>query len=725
MSKFSKDKVMPRYLAVAVILTLVGIAVIAKAAYTMTADKEYWTVVANNQVKLVDSIKKPNRGNILSCDGQLLASSIPEYTLFVDLYPTYIGANDKDTAWSRKLNEMWRDSIDALCEGLHNIFPEKQAAEFKEDLLKGFQATRGRRHWPVWRGIVDFSTKAKVQQLPIMKLPQKRGGLIAESHESRRHPFGSLAERTIGSRDSARYGIDLAFDSVLTGEVGIEHWQKVRNKWVPQEVKPAIDGCDIITTLDIGMQDLAEQALLKELKARDHLMGVAILMEVQTGDVKAIVNMEKGPDGTYSERLNNALGYRCEPGSVFKTASMLVALDDGVVDTSYIINTGNGVMNMHGASMKDHNWYRGGYGSINVAKALEVSSNIGVSFVIDHFYKNNPAKYVEGLYRVGIGQDLKLPLNEYRPPKIRFPDFKTTNRSLYWSKTTLPWMSIGYETQIAPINTLAFYNAIANDGHLMQPRFVKQIVREGNVVEELAPVTLIEQIARPEAVKKMQTVLRHVVSQGLGKRAGSTSFQVAGKTGTAQVSDNVYNYHTGKRCHWLSFCGYFPADKPMYSCIVCVKTETGPPSGGTVSGAVFHEIAEGVMAKNVRKVAANARDEHSVYIPDVKNGDISAAEYVLEQLGVNTSGNWVTSALKGEPVWGVASKTANSVKLEKMKGDNNAMPNVTGMGARDAVFILEQLGVKVVIQGAGNVKSQSIPKGTALKGRMTCVLQMG
>ncbi len=716
---------MPRYLALAVILTLVGLAVIAKAAYTMTADKDYWLAVANNQVKLVDSIKKPNRGNILSCDGQLLASSIPEYSLFVDLYPTYIGANDKDTAWSRKLSEIWRDSIDALCDGLHRIFPEKPAAEFKEDLLKGFQATRGRRHWPVWRGIVDFSTKARVQQLPIMNLPQKRGGLIAEAHESRRHPFGSLAERTIGSRDSARYGIDMAFDSVLVGEIGIEHWQKVRNKWVPKEVKPAVDGCDIVTTLDIEMQDLAEQALLKELKDRDHLMGVAILMEVQTGDVKAIVNMEKGPDGTYSERLNHALGYRCEPGSVFKTASILVALDDGMVDTSYVINTGNGVMPMHGANMKDHNWYRGGYGSINVARALEVSSNIGVSFVIDHHYKNNPSKYVEGLYRVGIGQDLKIPLNEYRPPKIRFPDTKTTNKSLYWSKTTLPWMSIGYETQIPPINTLAFYNAIANDGKLVQPRFVKQIVKEGNVVQELPPVVLKEQIAKPEVVKKMQTILRHVVSQGLGKRAGSKAFQVAGKTGTAQVSDNEYNYHTGKRCHWLSFCGYFPADKPRYSCIVCVKTTTGPPSGGLVSGTVFHNIAEGVMAKDVRKVAANAGDTHSVYVPDVKNGDIVAADYVLGKLGVNTSGNWMSAAGQGGPVWGVASISGKGVKLEKAGDNDGVMPSVIGMGARDAVFLLEQMGVKVVLQGAGNVKSQSIPVGSALRGRMRCVLQLG
>lgn len=723
MSKFNKEKVMPRYLVVAMILTLIGVAVIVKAAYIMMAEKDWWEEVAKSQVNLADSIKKPNRGNVLSCDGQLLAGSIPEYELYIDFRAGLQRDGSEDTAWVRKREELWAEKLDSLCDGLHRIFPEKSAEDFRAHLMEGYN--KKSRYWRVWKGKVDYVTFNEVKKLPYFNLPRHKGGFWGKEFPARRHPFGSLAERTIGSRDTARYGVELAFDTLLKGTYGIVHKQKMRDKMVYVTTTPPIDGADVVTTLDVGMQDLAEQALLKELQARNHLMGVAILMEVQTGDVKAIVNMEKSADGVYRERLNNALGYRCEPGSVFKTASILVALDDGIVDTSYVVHTGNGVMPMHGPNMKDHNWARGGYHDINVARALEVSSNVGVSFVIDHFYFNNPTKYVEGLHRIGIGEDLKIPLNEYRAPKIRYPNTKTTNPSDYWSKTTLAWMSIGYETQIAPINTLAFYNAIANDGKLVQPRFVKAIVKDGEVLEELPPVVLKEQIARPEAIKTMQTVLTHVVSQGLGSRAGSKSFPVAGKTGTAQVSDDKYNYHTGVRCHWLSFCGYFPADNPRYSCIVCVKTTTGPASGGLVSGTVFHDIAEGVMASDVRKVAANARDEHSRFVPDVKNGDVQAADYVLGQLGISTSGNWMTSQADGETVWGVAQQEEQRVKLDKMSTDEDVMPSVVGMGARDAVFMLEQLGVKVSLNGTGHVKGQSIPAGTSLHKGMSCQLHLG
>lgn len=724
MSKFNKDKVMPRYLALAVLLSLVGIAVIAKAAYTMMAEKDYWQTVAENQINTADSIKKPNRGNILSCDGELLAGSIPEYEIFIDFRAGYQRDVPEDTAWTHKRDTLWFEKLDSLCEGLHNIFPQKTAEEFRTHLMKGY--TQKKRYWKIVPYKVDYATFKSVEQLPFFNLPRHKGGFAGTAFPARRHPFGSLAERTIGSRDTARYGIELAYDSLLRGTYGIAHLQKIRNKIVSVTTTPPVDGADVVTTLDVYIQDLAEQALLKELHNRNHLMGVAIVMEVQTGDVKAIVNMERSPDGQYRERLNNALGYRCEPGSVFKTASMLVALDDGVVDTSYLIPTGNGAVKMYGAWMRDHNHNRGGYGTINMARAMEVSSNIGISTIIDRFYSSNPQKYVDGLNRIGIGMDLQLPLNEYRRPNIRNYDTHTTDRSRYWSRTTLPWMSIGYETQIAPINTLTLYNAIANNGRMMQPRFATQVVKDGEVIEELPPVVLKEQIARPEAIKTMQTILTHVVSQGLGKRAGSKDFPVAGKTGTAQVSDNEYNYHSGIRCHWLSFCGYFPADNPQYSCIVCVKTTSKPASGGLVSGSVFHDIAEGIMQKNVRMVAAKARDEHSIFIPDVKNGDLAAADYVLRQLGVNTNDNWLSTAANNNyPIWGETQRQADGVEFSRLNIGTNTMPAVTGMGARDAVFLLEQLGLRVHISGTGEVKSQSIAAGTPLQPGMSCNLTLG
>ena len=708
MSKFKSDKVLPRYLAVAVLLTLIGVAVIVKAGYTMTAKKSYWETVANRQKSDSDSVR-PNRGNILSCDGQLLASSIPEYKIFMD----YQAGGNADTVWVRKRDSIWYADLDSLCRGLNVIFPERSAEEFKARLEEGKHkimrnGSEGARHWAVWPKRISYNTYCEVKQLPFFNLPSNKGGFHAESFEARRRPFGSLAERTIGDirsfeggKDTARFGIELSYDSLLRGKYGIERKQKVLNKVVPFTLTPAVDGTDVVTTIDVGMQDLAEQALIEGLKKWDASMGVTILMEVKTGDIKAIVNMRRAENGQYYERFNDAISYRCEPGSVFKVASFLVALDDGVVDTSYVIHTGCGILNMHGAKMKDHNWHRGGYGDINVARALEVSSNIGVSYVIDHYYGSNPRKYVEGLYRVGIGQDLKLPIVGYLPPKIRMPDTKTSNRALYWSKTTLPWMSIGYETQIAPINTVTFYNAIANNGKMMRPRFVKGFMREGQMIAETQPEVIKEQIAKPSTIKTMQTVLRHVVSQGLGKKAGSHSFQVSGKTGTAQVA-KAGGYKTGTTEYWLSFCGYFPSDNPQYTCIVCIKKMGLPASGGLMSGGIFHHISEGVMAKSLKLSVTDARDSTSVLVPSVLKGDNNAAGYVLRQLGVNTS---------------KVSMASVDVKAGKM-------PDVTGMGARDAVYQLERLGVKVKLSGKGFVVRQSIAPGTTLQTGMSCMLEL-
>ena len=278
------------------------------------------------------------------------------------------------------------------------------------------------------------------------------------------------------------------------------------------------------------------------------------------------------------------------------------------------------------------------------------------------------------------------------------PDTKTTDRSKYWSKTTLPWMSIGYETQIAPINTVSFYNAIANNGKMMKPRFVKQIVKDGQVIREFEPEVLKESIAKPQTIKTMQTILEHVVSQGLGRKAGSKSFKVAGKTGTAQVADQYGGYHSGTTRYWLSFAGYFPADNPRYTCIVCLKKSGLPASGGGMSGVVFHRISEGVMAQNLKLSVEDARDEHSSFTPDVKTGDAESAGYVLASLGLKNQ------------------------QPSQQKTSKSIVPNLIGMGARDAVYQLESRGVKAHLRGRGKVKSQSICKGTSVRQGMVCEL---
>lgn len=704
MSKFDNDKVMPRYMAIAIVLTLIGFAIVGKALYIMTAKKQYWTEVADRLKR--DSVSvKPNRGNILSSDGQLMATSIPEYRVFIDFQAAAFEKNDS----------LWLDKVDSVCEGLSKIFP-LTSHEFKVLLEKGRHKVNGNgsvgaRHWPIWPRRIDYNTYVEVKNLPFFNMPRYKSGFHEEEFNSRRRPFGSLAQRTIGgmygAKDSAYFGLELAYDSTLRGIPGITGRRKVLNKYMNIPVTLPVDGEDIVTTIDVNMQDLAERAVLDELKLINGEMGVAILMEVETGDVKAIVNMIRNNEGNYIEAVNSAISYRCEPGSVFKVASFLVALDDELdidghkIDTSYVIHTGCGIQPMYGREMKDHNWRRGGYGDINVARTLEVSSNIGVSHVIDRIYHDQAERYVKGLYRIGIGEDLKLQgiLPGYRPPLIRMPKRKKNGRyDDNWYATTLPWMSIGYETQIAPINTVAFYNAIANNGKMMRPRFVKKVLKNGETVKEFPPEVIKERIAKPKAIKTMQTILEHVVSQGLGKKAGSPLFKVAGKTGTAQVSQGKAGYKSGTVQYWLSFAGYFPADNPRYTCIVCLKKSGLPASGGGMSGVVFHHIAEGVMARNLKMSVEDAHDEESDPIPTVKNGNVRDANYVLGKLDIN----------KRMP--------------QEDKTAQNITPNVVGMGAKDAVYMLESRGLRVRVQGRGKVKKQSYPAGKAIMKGCECIL---
>ena len=730
MSKFDNNKVMPRYMAIALMLTFLGFAIIGKAFYIMTAKKQYWTEVAG-RLKRDSVVVKPNRGNILSSNGQLMASSIPEYKIFMDFQAS--GFED---------DSLWLDKVDSVCEGLHRIFPTRSAAEFKTHLEEGRhkmvydrksgQMKMGSRWWNIWPKRIDYNTYMEVKQLPFFNMSKNKSGFTEEVFNSRNRPFGSLAMRTIGglfgAKDSAYYGLELSYDSILRGTPGITGRRKVLSKYMNIPVMLPVDGADIVTTIDVNMQDIAERALIDELKLVNGEMGVAILMEVKTGDVKAIVNMERLGDKPenyhYTEAVNRAISYRCEPGSVFKVASFLVALDDEVADTSYVIHTGSGVQDMHGRPMKDHNWRRGGYGDINMARTLEVSSNIGVSHVIDKFYGKDPERYVKGLYRVGIHEDLKLPLVGYLPPRIRMPHKNQRGQYDNWSKTALPWMSIGYETQIAPINTLAFYNAIANDGKMMRPRFVKRFVKNGETIVEFEPEVIKERIAKKKAVMTMQTILEHVVSQGLGRKAGSPRFKVAGKTGTAQIADQHGSYHSGITRYWLSFAGYFPADDPLYSCIVCIKKTGLPASGGGMSGVVFHHIAEGVMARHLKMSVADAHDENSVVIPDVKNGNIAAASLVLSDLGIRTNSHWSGSYAQGNPIWGRAERRRGDVKLLKTRLSDQHVPDVVGMGAKDAVFLLETYGLRVSLQGRGKVVRQSMPAGSAISKNSVCVLTL-
>lgn len=708
MAPLSK-KIVTRYSFIILVMVLVGLAIVVKAGVIMFAERQYWHDVADRFVKEEVPLI-PNRGNIISSDGQLMASSLPEYKIYMDFKA---GGEVKDS-----LLMLYMDSI---CDGLHQIFPDKSKAEFKSHILKGRK--KGSRNYLLYPKRISYIQFKEAKRLPVFNLSKYRGGFHEQAFNRRKKPFGSLAMRTLGDMYSdvtlgAKNGLELQYDSVLKGKEGVSHRQKVMNKYLNITDIPPVDGCDIITTIDVGMQDIAEKALVDQLKEINGNVGVAIIMEVKTGEVKAIVNMTKGNDGIFREVKNNAVSDMMEPGSTFKTASIMVALEDGYITPDQLVDTKNGVYMMHGRPMKDHNWTRGGYGVIDITKVLMVSSNIGVSRVIDENYQNQPEKFVEGLYKLGLATPLNLDIpGAAHKPNIRKPTKEN------WYKTALPWMSIGYETQVPPMNTLTFYNAIANNGVMVKPKFVKSIVKDGQVIEEIPTEVLNPAIASPKTIEQIQTILEKVVSEGLGKPAGSKQFHVSGKTGTAQVSKGSGGYKNGTMQYLVSFCGYFPSEAPKYSCIVAIQKSGLPASGGLMAGSVFSEIAERVYAKHLAQDLKEAKDSTAILTPDVKHGNMASAQYILDAIDIET----VTTERydKNKPSWGNVTHNPNqNITLASNEVSDKKVPRVIGMGAKDAVYLLESLGLRVYLSGMGKVKSQSIPPGNTLQKGKTIQLKL-
>ncbi len=713
--KFEKKYISSRYPVVIIVAILVALAIIGRTLYTMTIDKERW--INMGKVFVDDSLAvKPNRGNILSSDGLLMASSLPDFKIHLDFLS---GGAKGDTAIYNKKDTLFHEYLDSISEGLHNIVPEWSAKRFKDHLEKGWR--KRSQYYDVIPGRrLSYNEYKELLTLPMFNLPSRNAsGLIVEERNNRKKPFGSLAKRMLGemygAKDSARSGLELAYDTLLRGIPGRKHRKKVLNKYTDIIDKEPIDGYDLVTTIDVSMQDICESALRSKMYELNASMGVVVLMEVETGDIKAIVNLQQYDDGNYYEARNYALASLMEPGSIFKTASLLVALDDGVITKDSKVHVGGGVLKMHGSLMKDHNWTRGGYNRpLNVTEIMMYSSNVGTSVLIDNAYGNNPQKFVDGLERIGIGASLELPFSGMADPRIRQP------KSRHWSKTSLAWMSIGYENQIPPISSVAFYNAIANNGKMVKPRFVKGVMRDGEMVKEFPVEVLKEKICGDKALKDMQEMLKAVTTHknGTGKQANGKRIKVAGKTGTAQVSKGASGYKSGAMEYLVSFCGYFPLDDPKYSCIVTMRKPNYPASGGGHAGPVFSAIADRVFLKNMSEDLSSARDSISSHMPMVKTGNHAAATAVLNDLGV------ASRVLHADSMWQTATEYGNRIEFQPVTDDKEAVPDVRGMGARDAVYALESRGVKVQISGYGKVSSQSIAPGTIIIGGQTIKLEL-
>lgn len=702
---FPAKQVIKRYAFVASLLFLLGFAVLLKAAYIMTAKKDFWMAVNDRFIKENEEVL-PTRGNILADNGEVLAASLPEYKLYMDFMSWEKGPVRREKE-QRRRDSLLNVKMDSICTGMHKILPDVNPEAFKQLLLQGREEKS--HHWPIYKKRISYITYRQIKQLPLFNLSANAGGFHTEEFKTRKNPYGRLATRTIGdlfkTSGKPRTGLELSFDSILRGKPGIAHRQKVLNRYLTIIDKPAEDGCDVMTTLNVGMQDICEKALSDKLTEIGANSGVCILMEVATGDIKAMTSLRRMEDGSYQEVNADAVKNLYEPGSVFKPMSFLVGMDDGYIHMTDVVDVGNGIKEMYGRKMRDANWRSGGSGVVTVPQILQKSLNVGVSTLIDRAYHNDPRKFVEGIYRIGVAEDLKIPIPGYAKPRIRMPKADGSN----WSKTALPWMSIGYETQIPPITTVNFYNGIANNGKLLRPRLVKAIMHGDEVVKEYPVVVLREHMAKAEAVKNIQDCLESVVSIGLGKKAGSRYFHVSGKTGTAQV----WTKHGFASQYLVSFAGYFPSERPLYSCIVCIQ-KGAPASGGGMCAPVFKRVAETVMAQRRSSDYSQVRDSLNCLNPVVSAGNIAAAQNVLEQLGISYN-----SPFEGEETpltWGTTTTGTGGVQLNKAaltKG--NVVPDVRGYGLRDALFRLEKLGLKVKVRGIGRVTQQNMQPGYQFK----------
>ena len=687
-----------RFGIVYTIICLSFVLVLYRIVTIQFVERNQWMALAAKSVK-TDIVVKPNRGNIYACDGRLMASSIPTYYVYMDLRVPALHDDE---------GELFKENIDSLSIYLSSFFRDKTPTDYKLILTKAYNTGVGEFQLSEKR--ISYAQLKQLKTLPLFRLGRNKSGLITKEYFRRVRPFGSLAQRTIGDifadeSKGGKNGIELSFNSNLIGTPGVSIRQKVANNYMETVQVEPIDGMDVKTTIDIDLQDIAEKALVDGVKQFDAAVGYAILMEVHSGEVKAIVNMQKNKDGTYSENRNGAVSDMTEPGSTFKVASVMAALDEGKAKLTDTIDTYNGQFKYGNRTMTDHNANHGGFHRISLAQAIYGSSNIGVSRAIVKAYGKDPGAFVNKLYAMKLNEPLKLEIPGTAKPFIRHPN----DKSHEWSVTTLPWMSVGYETQVPPIYTLTFYNAIANDGKMIRPFFVKSISKNGQLVKEFTTEIINPAICKPTTLSEIRSALLGVVEDkmGTGKPVFSKYVRIAGKSGTAQVWTSGGN--TGK--HQVAFCGFFPYENPMYSCIVVMREPgIGHASGGHMSGLVFKNIAERVMALN-----SNRKPNHvgldsikaEDLCPNTKTGYYKAIQTVMSDLNLPLAANstdWVKTFAK-------QSQTA----VQPITVSNRVVPDLCGMGAKDAVYILENMGFNVQVQGRGKVISQNMKPGTCIK----------
>jgi cell division protein FtsI (penicillin-binding protein 3) len=677
--------------------------VIAKMVSVQKIKNDRWEEIQKNLSENT-IVVNPDRGNICADDGSVLATSVPGYYVRIDLA-------------SEGVRKVYSQESDSLAYYLSRFFGNASHTEINRRLNEAYKNKN--RGYMLTPRKIDYTELQQIKKFPILKRGRYGGGLIIEQENRRVNPLGMLALRTLGGLNKGAYGgvhgaigytgLEGSFEHYLKGKDGISFKQNLSGRWVTRvEIEPE-DGMDIITTINVKMQDITESALYRQLQNANADWATAILMEVKTGEIKAIANLGKR-DGDYFETDNFALGPRgCyEPGSTFKLVSLMVALEDGVVDTTDVFDTGNGQWYKNGRKISDTH----GYGKLTVKQIFEKSSNVGVAKIITEYYEKNPKKYVDRVYSFGINRPLGLDIVGEGQPYFKYPG------DADWWGTTLAGMSYGYETKMTPLQILNFYNAVANNGKMVKPHLVREVRENGALVKKYKTEVINPMIASRETIKKAQSMLEGVCLYGTGKSLNSEYFNVAGKTGTARVATSSAGYSEGM--YLASFAGYFPSDDPKYSLIVTFNNPRGGYYGASVAGPVFKEIAEKIYAfQMLADQPENDDDNQKLVMPDIKKGQTEDIQEVIRALKLKH--------VKGDPdsQWANIEIDEDNLKLTDINIQDGIVPNVQGMGARSAIYLMENAGLQVRVTGIGKVKKQSLTPGHKYQKGQTVLLTLG
>ncbi len=681
-----KKSILVRVRVAFLCVLIFAICVGAKIAHIQFVEGEQWAKMGADIMFDFKKVKA-TRGNIYSDNGSLLATSLPFYKIAMD--PTLVK------------KDVFDKGVDSLSILLSRYYKDRSATDYKR-MLKDARAT-GKQYLVVSRKQINYQTKKEMLSWPIFREGRYKGGVIFEKMDVRYRPFSNLSRRTVGfvNEEGKGVGLESSFNDALGGHDGEALFQKIAGgTWKPvfdgTNVK-AIEGLDIQTTIDINLQDVAETSLFRAMQQHHADEGTVIVMEVKTGHIKAISNLSED-SGDYYEKFNNAVGGLFEPGSTFKLVTMMALLEDTNIELTDSIQTGNGEYTFYKKKVKDHD--EGGYGTITIKRAFELSSNVAMAKLLDKHFGLKPQKFINHVDKLNLSKPLGLQISGEAYPKIPRPGDKA------WSGISLPWMAYGYGFEITPLHTLALYNAVANDGKMIKPMFVTSIRQADDVQKEFETETLNSKICSNKTLNQIKLLLEAVVESGTAKNLKNADYRIAGKTGTAQILDD--GHYTKK--YITSFVGYFPSNAPKYTVLVMIKNPRGwQQYGNNVAGPVFKEIADNIYSRDIQLHLAMEKKkvlEPGVF-PTIRSGKQDELTMLTNELGVSSHSTT-------EEDWIKSGKNGNAIVWKKNAMVKDHVPDVTGMTFRDAIFLLEKSGLRVVFQGKGRVAEQSISPGSKI-----------